>query len=191
MRWRTPFKHSFGLTDQQISELQTKIHDHYTQIHTCEEEIKEQKTELLYIQVTLSIAVLDILLNQEDRGNSKSDDLKNAEEKLLEAVSCMAEDQPSLEKVKAYSKQVYKAAEQKIRKGEPQYMVDFFVGLQIHCGAVTALHGDKEFGIKEIKSYEGILSECILTERVLLLTQPTLTGESHSSDTTPVPGFVG
>jgi septal ring factor EnvC (AmiA/AmiB activator) len=35
-----------GLTDQQISELQTKIHDHYTQIHTCEEEVKEQKTEL-------------------------------------------------------------------------------------------------------------------------------------------------
>ncbi|MBU7017228.1 MAG: hypothetical protein HXS44_06940, partial [Theionarchaea archaeon] len=82
-------------------------------------------------------------------------------------------------------------AEQKIRKGEPQYMVDFFVGLQIHCGAVTALHGDKEFGINEIKSYEGVLSECILTERVELLTQPALIGDSLSSDTTPVPGFVG
>ena len=155
-----------GLTDAQMSQLQVAVTNHYTQIHTLEEEIKHHQRELLYVQFSLSIAALKIL-DQEDKGK-KSDNLKRGEEKLLGSIKNISKDQSSLERVKAFSKQVFKAAEQKIRNGESQYMVDFFVGLQIHCGAVTALHGDVTFGLVEIKSYEGVLSQCISPERLVL-----------------------
>jgi len=184
---------SMGLTDAQILDMQTAICDHYTQIHTLEEEIKQHQTELLYIQVSLSLAALKMLLDQEDKGKGRSDELKNAEERLLEAIATVSEDQSSLEKVKAYSKQVYKAAEQKIRKGEPQYMTDFFIGLQVHCGAVTALHGDTEFGLTEIKSYEHVLSECIRTERSESFYEQNTPVDDQlpSSDTVSVLDFTG
>jgi hypothetical protein len=70
------------------------------------------------------------------------------------------EDQSSLEHVKASSKQVYKAAEQRIRKGDHQYSVDFFVGMQVYCGAVTALSGDSELGSRQIVRYKDVLAEC-------------------------------
>ncbi len=182
---------SMGLTDAQIADLQARISDHYAQIHTLAEEIKEQQTELLCIQISLSAAALKVLLDSKSTGKGKSDELKNAEEKLLEAITNVSEEQSSLEKVKAYSKQVYKAAEQKIRKGDSQYMGDFFIGLHVHCGAVTALNGDPEFGLREIRGYESALSECISTERsVSSLVQSTPGGES-SLDSVSVPAFVG
>lgn len=183
--------YSMGLTDTQIIELQTKIRDHYTQIHTLEEEIKQHQIELLYVQFSLSIAALKMLLDQENT-DKKSDNLKKAEEKLLKAIKNVSDDRSSLEHVKAFSKQVYKAAEQKIRNGESQYMVDFFVGLQIHCGAVTALHGDTAFGLTEIKSYEGILSECISNiESILLHGQNEPVTEQLQSPDASVTDFVG
>ncbi|MBU7018102.1 MAG: hypothetical protein HXS44_11390, partial [Theionarchaea archaeon] len=182
--------YSIGLTDAQISELQTRIHDHYTQVYTREEGIKQQQTELLYIQLNLSAAALGILVDQEERGRDKPDESENAEEKLLEAIQTVSEDRSSLEKVKAYSKQVYKAAEQKIRKGEEQYMVNYFVGLQIHCGAVTALNGDREFGLTRIQSYGDILSD-YANGRLILLPEQSSPGEETSSDTVTVSGFVG
>lgn len=182
---------SMGLTDTQIAELQAKISDHYTQIHSLEEEIKKQQKELLCIQVSLSAAALKVLLDLKGTGKDKSAELKNAEEKLLEAIANVSEDKSSLEKVKAYSQQVYKAAEQKIRKGDSQYSADFFIGLHVHCGAVTALNGDPEFGLREIRSYESALLECISTERpVSSLAQSTPGGES-SLNTVSVPAFVG
>jgi hypothetical protein len=181
---------SMGLTDAQIFELQTTISNHYTQIHTVEEELKQHQKELLYIQLSLSVAALKVLLDQENKGKNTSDGLENAEEKLLEAIKTVSEDQSSLEHVKAFSKQVYKAAEQKIRKGEPQYMVDFFTGLQVHCGALTALSGDTEFGVREIKGYESILSACLLDESIQA--QSALaTEELLSPDADAVLDFVG
>ena len=182
-----------GLTDEQILELHASIRDHYTQIHTLEEEIKQQQTELLYVQVSLSITALKMLLDQEDKGRDKSDELKKAEEKLLEAILTVSEDQSSLEHVKAFSKQVYKAAEQKIRQGKDQYVVDFFIGLQVHCGAVTALNGDTEFGLMEIESYENVLSECITTDRSVPFHAQSapVDPQSQSRDAVSVLDFVG
>jgi hypothetical protein len=181
---------SIRLTDTQISELQTRIHDHYTQVHTREEGIKQQQTELLYIQLSLSAAALGILVDQEERGKDKLGESENAEEKLLEAIQTVSEDHSSLEKVKAYAKQVYKAAEQKIRKGEEQFMVDYFVGLQIHCGAVTALNGDREFGLTKIQDYGDILSD-YANDREFMLSGQITPGEETSSDTVTASGFVG
>ncbi|KYK37679.1 MAG: hypothetical protein AYK18_18250 [Theionarchaea archaeon DG-70] len=79
----------------------------------------------------------------------------------MQAIGNVSQNHSSLEQVKVFSKQVYKAAEHLVRKGEEQYYVDFFVGLQIHCGAVTALNGDLEFGLEEIQSYEYVVSECV------------------------------
>ena len=183
--------YSIGLTDTQILELEANIFDHYTQVHTREEGIKQQQTELLNIQLNLSEAALRILVDQEDKGKDKSDESKNAEEKLLEAIQTVSEDQSSLEKVRAYSKQVYKAAEQKIRKGEEQYVADFFIGLQVYCGAVTALNGDTEYGLTEIRSYGSVLSEWVLNEGTALLPELSSSfGEVTFTDTA-ASGFVG
>lgn len=184
---------SAGLTDEQILELHASIRDHYSQIHTLEEEIRQQQTELLYVQVSLSIAALKMLLDQEDKDKDKSDELRNVEEKLLEAILAVSEDQSSLEHVKAFSKQVYKAAEQKIRQGKDQYVVDFFIGLQVHCGAVTALNGDTEFGLVEIKSYEHVLSECISADRSVPFhaQNAPIDPQFQSRDAVSVLDFVG
>lgn len=168
---------SMGLTDAQIKQLQVSVTDHYTQIHTLEEEIKHHQRELLYVQFSLSIAALKTLLDQGYEGK-KSDNLKRGEEKLLKAIKNVSEDHSSLERVKAFSKQVFKAAEQNIRSGENKCMVDFFVGLQIYCSAVTALHGDVTFGLVEIKSYETVLSQCISPETLVL---PVCNNESFNS----------
>lgn len=157
--------YSMGLTDDDIAQLQITMQEHYTRLHTASQMVKQQQKELLYIQVSLSIAALQQLLTLEtDKGKDKeSKSLLDAEEKLLQAIGNVSQNQSSLEQIKAFSKQVYKEAEHQIRKGEEQYYVDFFVGLQIHCGAVTALHGDLEFGLAEIHSYEYVVSECITT----------------------------
>jgi hypothetical protein len=155
------FFYSMGLTDEQILALQTDISNHYTRVHTLKEAIKEHQTELLYVQVQLSVAALKTVSGQKEKGKNTVNGLKNAEEKLLDILLTVSEDTNSLEQVKAHAKQVYKAAEQQIRNGNTQCAVDFFVGLQIHCGAVTALHGDTLFGLREMRKYEGALSALI------------------------------
>jgi hypothetical protein len=156
-----------GLTDDQISELQDVLVDHYSTLHTASQVVKEQQTELLDIQTTLSIAALKLLLEGSPEKGKKKDDgpgLQNAEEKLIEAIQVLSESQSSLEHVKAFSKEVYKAAEQKLRKGKAEYLADFFIGLQIHCGALTALNGDTAMGISEIEVYTDSLRECSLSD---------------------------
>ncbi len=153
--------HLLGLTDLQIAELQSVLSDHYTQVHGASEVVKQHQRELLQIQMTLSFAALQSLREVEKKKDKEKDSvLLNAEGKLLESILTISEDQPSLEHVKAFSKEVYKAAEQEIRKGNTQYTVDFFIGLQIYCGAVTALNGDPELGLREIQLYRNVLAEC-------------------------------
>lgn len=119
----------------------------------------------------MSIAALRIL-SELEKGKEKTGEsekgLLDAEENLLQAILNVSEDQSSLEHVKAFSKQVYKAAEREIRKGKSQYFADFFVGLQVHCGALAALCGNPEFGLAQIRSYEEIVSECVSPGRAVL-----------------------
>ena len=194
---------SVGLTDNQISELQDILGDHYTEWHTAQRVVKEHQIELMHAQVTLSVAALQTLLesnadpkNKKDKDKSENR-IKDAEEKLLNALSNLSEDQSSLEQVKAFSRQMYKAAEQEIRKGNTYYIVDFFVGSQVHCGAVTALNGDPELGLAEIRVYEDIILECV-TNNERQLPQPLSTtegspmsDESLSEQSIPVTDFVG
>ncbi len=187
--------YSMGLTDDQVSELQATICDHYTKVRTYQELVKHHQSELLYIQILLSLAALQTLAepDHQERGKGKSE-LQNAEERLLDAILSVSRDQSSLENVKAFSKQTYKAAEQQIRDGKDQYLVDFFVGLQVHCGAVTALHGNPEFGLAEIRLYESVLSECVRSpERAALSVQDS--GQTTSlhvpGDIVPMSGLVG
>ena len=76
-------------------------------------------------------------------------------------------------------------------------MVDFFVGLQAHCGAVTALNGDPKLGLAEIRVYEDIILECVTNnERQLPQPIPTsgespMSDESLSEQSIPVTDFVG
>lgn len=116
--------HDLGLTDDDIAQLHTDITDYYTDIRTYEEVVKQSQRELVYIQIWLSLAALKILLENQDKAKGTSD-LMNAEEKLLEAILNSSNDQKSLEHIKAYSKQVYKAAEHQIRKGKKGYFIDF------------------------------------------------------------------
>jgi hypothetical protein len=155
-----------GFTDNQISEIEDILVDHYSTLHTASQVVKEQQTELLEIQTTLSVAALKLLLEGQEQEKKKGDGpgLQNAEEKLVEAIQVLSESQSSLEHVKAFSKEVYKAAEQKLRKGKAEYMADFFIGLQIHCGALTALNGDTAIGISEIEVYTDALRECSLSD---------------------------
>lgn len=185
--------YAVGLTDEQITDLQTFIHDHYAQLHTAQNVVKQQQTELMQVHVSLSLVALKLLEN-ENQNKEKGKDterLNQAEEKLLQAILNVSEDHSSLEKVKAYSKQVYTAAEQNIRNGETQYFVDFFVGLQIHCGAVTALHGDVTFGLAHINHYKGVVAECLSPERPV--PQFTQTAKQQATLEQPILGtdFVG
>jgi len=189
--------YSVGLTDDQISDLQIVLEKHYTQRHTAQQMVKKHQTELLYIQVSLSIAALQTLSKldngkNKDKGKNLEKTLLNAEEKLLEAIPNVSEDQSSLERVKALSKQVYKAAEQKIRKGENQYLVDFFVGLQVHCGALTALYGDERVGLAEIQKYKGVVAECAASPERPAPQPMHISGQPMSlKDNTPVTNVVG
>jgi hypothetical protein len=109
---------------------------------------------------SLSILALKLLEESNQGKSSKEDRLQEAERDLLAVMEKGFEDQSSLEHVKASSKQVYKSAEQRIRKGDHQYSVDFFVGMQVYCGAVTALSGDSELGSRQIVRYKDVLAEC-------------------------------
>ena len=183
--------YSMGLTDEQILKLQDDICYRYTKVHRFQQVVKHHQEELLYIQVLMSLITLDTLLELDHQEKGKGDPakLQNAEEKLLEAILHVSEDLESLEHVKAFSKQVYKAAERNICAGEKKYFLDFFVGLQIHCGALTALQGDPEFGIGEIQSYTGILSGCVASsERPLL--SPVENQPSSSDIPVPVTQFA-
>ena len=193
--------YSVGLIDDQIFDLQTVLENHYAQRYTAQQMVKQHQTELLYIQISLSITALQELSKldkgkDKNKGNNLEKTLLNAEERLLEAIGTVSEDQSSLEQVKALSKQVYKAAEQKICKGEDQYIVDFFVGLQVHCGAVTALHGDVEIGLAEIERYKGVVLECAASpERpapysMLSGGQPMSLGDTISIPMTDIVGQV-
>ena len=152
--------HSLGITDAQIVELQAPLKEYYATSRTCQKVIKEHQIGLMYIQTSLSAVALSALLERKngnkDKGNPEK--LMEAEKKLLEAIKTVSQDQSSLEHVKAYSKKVYKTVEREIRKGNEQYLFDFFVGLQVHCGAVTALHGDTEFGLGEIQLYKDVVA---------------------------------
>jgi len=181
--------YSLGLTDEHIAELQDDIYHHYTQVHRFQQVVKHHQEELMYIQVVLSVAALQTLLelDHQEQSKIKSDELQNAEEKLLEAILNVSEDQKSLEHVKAFSKQMYKAAERRIRKGEEQYFLDFFVGLQVHCGALIALYGDPEFGLTKIRLYEGVVSECVASpERSELPSAQNSEQPSFQGDTVPM-----
>ena len=186
--------YSAGLTDAQVSELQTFIDNYYAHLHTTQEAVKQQQTGLLQVQTSMILAAVKLLEdNVEVKDKSKdSGRLQNAEGKLVEAILDISEDQSSLEHVKAYSKEVYKAAEQNLRKGEHQYLVDFFVGLQIHCGALTALNGDRECGLSQIRVYERVIEECAASpERPD--PQPLRFGEQKALAEHPLPltDFVG
>jgi hypothetical protein len=185
--------HSLGLTDSDIAKMQASIKDSYEEIHRMKEEIKKQQSDLLYVQLSMSAAALRCLMDAQIKAEKNAGDpkgLETAEEKLLKAIQGVSTDQSSLERVKACAKQVYKAAEQRIRKGETQYSLDFLIGLQVHCGALTALYGDPEFGIHGITMYETVLSDCIASpERSLSLISP---GEQSSpAKVTPLPEFQG
>jgi hypothetical protein len=157
---RTRF-YEMGLTDEQIEDLRQSITESYSQMLTNQQVIKNHQRGLLQVQSALSLAAFKILQEMEWKEKNKLDNLLNAEEKLYEAVLSLSGDQSSLERVKAFSRQVYKLAEQKICTGEDHYFLDYFVGLQIHCGALTALNGDAEFGMTEIRFYGELLRDLI------------------------------
>jgi hypothetical protein len=194
---------SLGLTDEDISELQSYMVDHYAKVNTAQEMLEHHKTELLNIQLSLSVGALQILKeiehgNGNGKGNSKGNDNKNlnrllnAENALVEAIQYISKDQSSLEHVKAYSKQVYKAVETLIKQGEHQYAADFFVGLQIHCAAITALSGDAECGLAEICLYKEALSECAQSaERPSPSVNTTTTSSTYAEPTLLEREFVG
>jgi hypothetical protein len=185
---------SVGLTDDQVSEVHDILDDHYNEWSTAQKVVKEHQIELMHAQVSLSVAALQTLLESPDtKDKDKSENrITNAEENLLNALSNLSGDQSSLERVKAFSKHVYKAAQQEIKKGNTQYMVDFFIGLQIHCGAVTALHGDIQLGLKEISMYEDLLVECVenkeLLQSIPLEESPI---KESSEQSIPLTDFVG
>jgi hypothetical protein len=186
---------SVGLTDDQVSELHDILDNHYSEWSTAQKVVKEHQIELMHAQVSLSVAALQTLLEStdtKDKDKGKSENrITNAEENLLNALSNLSGNQSSLEKVKAFSKHVYKAAEQEIKKGNTQYMVDFFVGLQIHCGAVTALHGDIQLGSKEIQVYEDLLLECVENKELLQSIPLKESPKESPIQSIPLTDFVG
>lgn len=186
------FFYSMGLTDDQISEIQANICYRYTQVHRYQQIVKHHQEELLYIQTLLSLITMHTLLEQDHqkKGKDNSNELKDLEEKLLGTILSVSEDQKSLEHVKSISKHVYKEAERKIREGEEQYFLDFFIGLQIHCGALAALHGDPEFGVAEIRLYEDLLSECVKSSERPILSSMKKIDQDSPPNAVPITNLI-
>lgn len=180
--------HEMGLTDEQIEDLRQSIENTYSQMLTNQEIIKNHQKGLLQVQSALSLASFKILQEMDWKEKNKSDNLLNAEEKLYETVLSLSGDQSSLERVKAFSKQVFKSAEQRICKGEDHYFLDYFVGLQIHCGALTALNGDVEFGMTEIRFYGELLEDFIESPERSLYDKK---GSTFSDQSIPMPALPG
>ncbi len=86
--------HSMGLTDEHIVELHTKIKDYYTKMHTTQQVVKQHQIELMHIQLLLSLSILQTLSDLDKGGKGKSE-LQDAEEKLLQAILNVSEDQSS------------------------------------------------------------------------------------------------
>jgi len=184
---------SIGLTESDIEELQQHISSTYEDPYTTQEMVTLSQEELLTIQISLSIATVQTLLEIEKGENKPKNEIKNKkghEEKidhLLRVEGDLAEmyENPiihsNLEHVKARSHQMIKAAEQVIRSGSQEYSIDFFLALQIHCAALTALHGDPERGTQELLLYELALQECAGSpERPSLLSHDISSSLSHS-----------
>jgi len=155
--------YEMGLTDEQIEVLRGSITENYSQMLTNQQIIKNHQRGLIQVQSVLSLSAFKILTEMDWKKENKSNNLIKTEKKLYEAIFSSCEDFSSLEKVKAFSKQIYKSAEQKICNGENHYFFDYFIGLQIHCGALTALNGDVEFGMTEIYFYGELLKDLIET----------------------------
>jgi hypothetical protein len=163
---------STGLTESEIEELQHHIASHYGDLHTTQEMVTLQQEELLTIQISLSIATLQTLLEIEKGGNKPKNEIKNNNglEDKIDHLLRIEEDlteilknpitHSSLEHTKAHSYQMIKAAEQVIRSGSQEYSVDYFLALQVHCAALTTLCGDYERGTQELLRYELALQEC-------------------------------
>jgi hypothetical protein len=184
--------YGMGLTDDEISEVEASVRTHYSEIHTTTETLQQQQTELLYTEVSLSALALKLLEEGNQGKNGKEDRLQEAERDLLTVMEKGFEDQSSLEHVRASSKQVYKAAEQRIRKGDHRYSVDFFVGMQVYCGAVTALSGDGELGSRQIVRFKDVLAECAASsERPAVQRMTASTNQEESLKMPLSSGIVG
>jgi hypothetical protein len=161
---------SLGLTGSEIEELQQHIASRYTDIHTTRDMIPLHQEELLTVQISLSMAALNTVLeieksskrskNENKKGNEQIDRLLKIERNLAELYET---EHPfthsSLEWIKAHSYQMIKAAEQVIRSDSTEYGTDFFLALQIHCAALTALSGDHERGTQELLKYHSAIQE--------------------------------
>ncbi|MBU7043242.1 MAG: hypothetical protein HXS47_06585 [Theionarchaea archaeon] len=163
---------SAGLTESDIEELQHHITSTYEDPRTTQEMVTLGQEQLLTIQLSLSVATIQTLREIEKGGNKSKNEIKNkrGDEGKIDHLLRVEGDLTgmyehpmthlSLEHVKARSHQMIKAAEQVILSGSPEYCIDFFIALQIHCAAVTALSGDPERGINEFLRYELALQEC-------------------------------
>ncbi|MBU6999465.1 MAG: hypothetical protein HXS51_01760, partial [Theionarchaea archaeon] len=78
--------HAMGLTDDEISEVEAFVRAHYSEICTTTETLQQQQTELLYIEVSLSVLALKLLEESGQGKSSKEDRLREAEGDLLAVI---------------------------------------------------------------------------------------------------------
>lgn len=149
-----------GYTDSGIENLENSITLRYSSDMNAAEQLNASKSELYQLQTTLSILSLKLLMDSsKEKGKiskKQKEHLYKLEKKLLDDI-----DKGKWNHIKDDGKELYKYSEMLIKKSNnaSEFSVDYFIGLQMHLAAVTALEGDEAFALNVIDTYKLALED--------------------------------
>jgi len=153
-----------GYTDTDMENLRNRISQRYSTNFTATEQLNASKNELYQVEVMLSILSLKLLINStEEKGKISQEQIEHLgklEKKLLEDIAKLNTEE-KWNKIRDDGKELYKYSEMLIKKSGnvSAFSVDYFIGMQTHLAAITALEGDEGFALNVINSYKHALED--------------------------------
>lgn len=149
-----------GYTDSDIENLERAISQRYLSDLNAAGQLNASKNELYQLQTTLSILALKLLIeSSEEKGKISMEQMRHLgelEEKLLEDI-----DKGKWNHIRSSGKELYKYSEMLMKKSDnaSEFSVDYFIGMQMHLAAITALEGDEEFALSVVNTYKLALED--------------------------------
>ncbi|RMD95630.1 MAG: hypothetical protein D6813_00015 [Calditrichaeota bacterium] len=153
-----------GYNDSEIEALEEGIRQRYSLSFSAVDQLNASKYELYQVQVVLSVLSLKLLINSSDEhGKVSSEQLEHLgelEQELIEDIS-KSNSKNNWEHIRNGGKEIFKYSEMLIKKSgnASAFSVDYFIGLQVYLGAITALEGDEAFALNVIDSYKPALED--------------------------------
>jgi len=160
-----------GYTDEDIENLKNKITQRYFSNFNAGEQLNASKNELYQVQATLSILGLKLLINSsEGKGEISPEQIEHLgklEKRLIGDIDKLGEKE-KWNHIRDDAKGLYKYSEMLIKKADnaSEFSADYFIGMQMHLAAITALEGDEKFALDIINSYRLALED-LANERLV------------------------